>query len=77
MLVRTLRAALDLDGAGADQHALRLGEAAGEDGALAAGQQIEHLDSIPMALLPQGAPEREAQFGQVPPPPTDRPIFGE
>ncbi|HTU10093.1 MAG TPA: amidohydrolase family protein [Allosphingosinicella sp.] len=37
--------------------------------ALAAGQQVEHLDGIPMALLPENAPERQLQFGQILPPP--------
>lgn len=40
----------------------------GLDRALAAGQQVEHLDSIPFALLPEGAPEKQLQFGQIPPP---------
>lgn len=37
--------------------------------AMAAGQQIEHLDGAIYALLPEGAPERQMDFGQIPPPP--------
>lgn len=37
--------------------------------ALAAGQQIEHLDGFILELLEEDAPEREVEFGQVPPPP--------
>lgn len=40
----------------------------GLDRALAAGQQIEHLDSFIYELLPEDAPERQIEFGQVPPP---------
>lgn len=41
----------------------------GLDRAIAAGQQIEHLDGVMLALLPEGAPERQMGFGQIPPPP--------
>lgn len=41
----------------------------GLDRAMAAGQQIEHLDGALLALLPEGAPERQLEFGQIPPPP--------
>lgn len=37
--------------------------------ALAAHQEIEHLDGAIFALLPADAPERLLEFGQVPPPP--------
>jgi hypothetical protein len=37
--------------------------------ALAAGQQIEHLDAMLFELLPVGAPERAIPFAQIPPPP--------
>lgn len=37
--------------------------------ALAAGQQIEHLDGAIFELLPPNAPERALQFAQIPPPP--------
>jgi len=37
--------------------------------AMAANQQIEHLDGSLLALLPEGAPERQLEFGQIPPPP--------
>src|SRR5690606_30589345 len=40
----------------------------GLDRALAAGQQVEHMDGFIGALLPEGAPERAIPFGQVPPP---------
>lgn len=36
--------------------------------ALAAGQQVEHLDGALMELLPAGAPERNLGFAQIPPP---------
>jgi len=36
--------------------------------AAAAGQQIEHLDGVIFALLPQNAPERQIDFSQIPPP---------
>ncbi|MDQ8756234.1 amidohydrolase family protein [Sphingosinicella sp. LHD-64] len=36
--------------------------------AAAAGQQVEHLDGAIFALLPDGAPERQIPFGQLPPP---------
>lgn len=36
--------------------------------ALAAGQQVEHLDGALLELLPAGAPEREMEFAQIPPP---------
>jgi imidazolonepropionase-like amidohydrolase len=36
--------------------------------AMAAGQQIEHLDGVIHALLPEGAPERQLDFSQIPPP---------
>ena len=36
--------------------------------ALAAKQQVEHLDSVPFALLPDGAPEKKMEFDQIPPP---------
>ncbi|SMF61123.1 amidohydrolase family protein [Allosphingosinicella indica] len=35
--------------------------------ALAAGQQIEHLDGFVLALLPEGSPLRSVEFGQIPP----------
>lgn len=41
----------------------------GLDRAMTAGQQIEHLDGALLALLPEGAPERQIEFGQIPPPP--------
>lgn len=41
----------------------------GLDRAMAAHQQIEHLDGALLALLPEGAPERQIPFGQIPPPP--------
>lgn len=37
--------------------------------AMAAGQQVEHLDGMAMALLPENAPERQLQFAQILPPP--------
>lgn len=37
--------------------------------AMAAGQQIEHLDGVVHALLPEGSAERAMDFGQIPPPP--------
>lgn len=37
--------------------------------AMAAGQQVEHLDGVLFELLPADAPERQVPFGQVPPPP--------
>ncbi len=40
----------------------------GVDRAAGAGQQIEHLDGVIYALLPDGAPERQVDFNQVPPP---------
>ena len=40
----------------------------GLDRALKAGQQVEHLDSVPFALLPASAPEKRMQFDQIPPP---------
>jgi imidazolonepropionase-like amidohydrolase/phosphohistidine phosphatase SixA len=40
----------------------------GLERAAAAGQQIEHLDGVIYALLPEGAPERQVDFSQVPPP---------
>ena len=40
----------------------------GVDRALAAGQQIEHLDGFIYELLPPDAPERQIEFAQVPPP---------
>ncbi|HEX8366877.1 MAG TPA: amidohydrolase family protein [Allosphingosinicella sp.] len=36
--------------------------------AMEAGQQIEHLDGTLLALLPSGAPERQIDFAQIPPP---------
>lgn len=44
--------------------------------AMAAGQQIEHLDNMLYALLPDGAPERAIEFGQIPPPPFLVPLRG-
>jgi imidazolonepropionase-like amidohydrolase len=41
----------------------------GLDRALAAGQQVEHLDGFFLELLPAGAPERSIPFAQIPPPP--------
>ncbi len=41
----------------------------GLDRALAAGQQVEHLDGVFMELLPAGSPERQIGFAQIPPPP--------
>jgi imidazolonepropionase-like amidohydrolase len=41
----------------------------GLDRAMAARQQIEHLDGALLALLPADAPERQIPFGQIPPPP--------
>lgn len=43
--------------------------AIGVDRAAAAGQQIEHLDGVLYALLPEDAPERQIPFAQIPPPP--------
>ena len=40
----------------------------GLERALAARQQVEHLDSVPFALLPDGAPEKQLEFDQIPPP---------
>lgn len=40
----------------------------GVDRALAARQQIEHLDGVLLELLPAGAPERQIDFAQIPPP---------
>jgi imidazolonepropionase-like amidohydrolase/phosphohistidine phosphatase SixA len=40
----------------------------GLDRAMAAGQQVEHLDGVIYALLPEGAPERQVDFSQIPPP---------
>jgi imidazolonepropionase-like amidohydrolase len=37
--------------------------------AIAARQQVEHLDGAIFALLPADAPERQIEFGQIPPPP--------
>jgi cytosine/adenosine deaminase-related metal-dependent hydrolase len=37
--------------------------------AMVAGQQVEHLDGLAMALLPEGAPERQLQFAQILSPP--------
>jgi imidazolonepropionase-like amidohydrolase len=37
--------------------------------ALAAKQEVEHLDGAVRELLPDGAPERMINFGQIPPPP--------
>lgn len=37
--------------------------------ALAAGQQVEHLDGALMELLPDNAPERNLKFAQIPPSP--------
>lgn len=41
----------------------------GLDRALAANEEVEHLDGALFALLPDNAPERQLQFGQIPPPP--------
>lgn len=41
----------------------------GLERALAANQQVEHLDGIFFELLGTGAPERQIEFGQIPPPP--------
>lgn len=43
--------------------------AVGLERAMAAKQQIEHLDGFAQALLSPGAPERGIEFGQIPPPP--------
>ena len=48
----------------------------GLDRALAAGQQVEHLDGIIAALVPAGAPEKAIEFGQIPPPPVVRAAAG-
>ena len=40
----------------------------GLERAAAARQQIEHLDGVIYALLPEDAPERQIDFSQVPPP---------
>jgi phosphohistidine phosphatase SixA len=40
----------------------------GIDRAVAAGQQVEHLDSLVHALLAPGSIERSIEFGQIPPP---------
>jgi imidazolonepropionase-like amidohydrolase len=40
----------------------------GLERAVAAGQQVEHLDGVIYALLPEGAPERQVEFSQIPPP---------
>lgn len=36
--------------------------------ALAAGQQVEHLEMVPRALLPPDSPALKETFGQIPPP---------
>jgi cytosine/adenosine deaminase-related metal-dependent hydrolase/phosphohistidine phosphatase SixA len=36
--------------------------------AMAEGQEVEHLDGILYALLPENAPERQIDFSQIPPP---------
>ncbi len=41
----------------------------GLERAMAARQQVEHLDGVIFALLPEGAPERQIDFAQLPPPP--------
>jgi len=41
----------------------------GLERAIAAGQQVEHLDSVVHAMLPDDASEKQMDFGQVPPPP--------
>ncbi|HEX8192317.1 MAG TPA: amidohydrolase family protein, partial [Allosphingosinicella sp.] len=41
----------------------------GLDRAMAARQQVEHLDGVLFALLSESAPERQIEFGQIPPPP--------
>jgi imidazolonepropionase-like amidohydrolase len=41
----------------------------GLDRALAANEEVEHLDGALLALLPEGAAERQLDFGQIPPPP--------
>lgn len=43
--------------------------AIGTERAAAAGQQIEHLDGMLHALLPEPSPARQEPFGQFPPPP--------
>lgn len=43
-------------------------KAIGLSRALAAGQEVEHLDGAIPELLPAGSPERGEDFGQVPPP---------
>jgi imidazolonepropionase-like amidohydrolase len=43
--------------------------AIGLDRAMAARQQIEHLDGVLFALLPEGSAERRIDFAQIPPPP--------
>ena len=40
----------------------------GLDRALAARQQVEHLDGFIFELLPENAPERAIEFAQIPPP---------
>ena len=40
----------------------------GLERAAAARQQIEHLDGVIFALLPDNAPERQIDFSQIPPP---------
>lgn len=40
----------------------------GLDRAMAAGQQVEHLDGALLALLAANAPERAVEFAQIPPP---------
>jgi imidazolonepropionase-like amidohydrolase len=41
----------------------------GIERAAAAGQQIEHLDGVFLALMPAEAAERSVEFAQIPPPP--------
>ncbi|MEN3971904.1 amidohydrolase family protein [Sphingomicrobium sp. XHP0235] len=57
----------------ADDHGLatagHVANAVGLERAMRRKQQIEHLDGFIQALLPPGAPEREIEFGQIPPPP--------
>ena len=36
--------------------------------ALAAGQQVEHLENVPRSLLPPDSPALRERFGQIPAP---------
>jgi imidazolonepropionase-like amidohydrolase len=46
----------------------------GLERAMAANQQVEHLDGVLFDLLPAAAPERSIGFAQIPPPPVIRAV---